>query len=114
MHGAVAPKEPSTKAFSLNSGSINRPSSPVLPTYHTNDDRRKSRFGLKFPIRSSHISKPISNDPEQFKKFESRTSPVVPDIQRPPTALHPYHNTNGDAPYPPSSRYSVSSNVTRF
>lgn len=115
MHGAAAPKESSTKAFSFNSGSINRPSSPVLPVYNSaNEDRRKSRFGLKFPIRISHISKPISNDPDQFKKFESRTSPVVPDIQRPPTALHPYHTTNGDPPYPPSSRYSVVSDMTRF
>jgi hypothetical protein len=115
MHGAVAPKDAGTKPFSLSSGSTKGSVSEVLPTYNApTEDRRKSRFGLKFPLRGSHISKPVPNDPEQFEKWDSRTSPVVPDIQRPPTALHPYHATNGDAPYPASSRYSVVSHMTRF
>ncbi|PSS27196.1 hypothetical protein M430DRAFT_38000 [Amorphotheca resinae ATCC 22711] len=114
-HGAAIPTEPRTKTFSLSSGS-RRAASPVLPTYNsTSEERRKSRFGLKFPIRLSHISKPVSNDPEQFQKWESRSSPVVPDIQRPPTALHPYHNAGTIAhEYPASSRYSEVSNLTRF
>jgi hypothetical protein len=116
MDGAAIPKESGGKSFSLSSDSVRRAASPVLPTYHTtNEDRRKSKFGLKFPIRMSHISKPVPSDPEQFKKWESRTSPVVPDIQRPPTALHPYHTTDVAAPqYPRSSRYSEVSDMTRF
>lgn len=117
-HGATTTKEASTKSnFSVSSGSVRRAPSPVLPSYHSNsapEDRRKSRFGLKFPIRLSGISKPVSNDPEQFQKWETRSSPVAPEVQRPPTALHPAYNRGVVGGYPASSRYSVASNVTRF
>jgi hypothetical protein len=115
-HGASIPKDPVTKSFSLSSGSTRRAATPDLPVYNSNtEDRRKSRFGLKFPIRMSGISRPVPNDPEQFQKWESRSSPVVPEVQRPPTALHPYHATAPERPeYPRSSRYSEVSNMTRF
>ncbi|TAQ91484.1 hypothetical protein B7494_g249 [Chlorociboria aeruginascens] len=115
-HGAAIPKEPSGKSFSLSSGSVHRPASPVLPSYHTtSEDRRRSRFGLKFPIRLSGISKATTTNQTHFPKWDSRSSPVAPEVQRPPTALHPaYHPT--EAPYPAdvSSRYSVASQVSRF
>ena len=115
-HGASIPKDSITKSFSLNSGPRRRPSTPKLPVYAPpTDERRKSRFGLKFPIRMSGISRPVPNDPEQFQKWESRSSPVAPDVQRPPTALHPFHASPPERPeYPPSSRYSETSVLTRF
>jgi hypothetical protein len=114
-HGAAIPKDTATKSFSLSSGSTRRPASPELPTYNTStEDRRKSRFGIKFPIRMSGISRPVPNDPEQFQKWESRSSPVVPEVQRPPTALHPYHTGVPQPQYPRSSTYSEVSHITRF
>ncbi|RFU25434.1 hypothetical protein B7463_g10918, partial [Scytalidium lignicola] len=118
-NGAIAPPKLTDKTnfsvSSVSSGSIHRRASTTLPTYQpptmtTSEERRKSKFGFHFPIRTSLISKPIQNDPEQFQKWEDRSSPVVPEIQRPPTALHPIHYP----PAPASSRYSVASNVTRF
>lgn len=113
-YGAAIPesKESIGKSFSLNSGSIRRAPS-VLPTHNaTSDERRKSRFSFKLPIQ---ISKPISNDPNQFSKWEgSRSSPVVPEIQRPATALHPINRQEPAPSYPRSSRYSVASYMTRF
>lgn len=113
-HGAAIPKDTITKPFSLSSGSTRRAGTPELPTYNvtSTEDRRKSKFGIKFPIRMSGISRPVPNDPEQFQKWESRSSPVVPEVQRPPTALHPYHA--GAPQYPRSSTYSEVSDMTRF
>ncbi|KAG9242498.1 hypothetical protein BJ878DRAFT_167374 [Calycina marina] len=120
----------SDKAFTMSSASSSsrplRPQSPEeLPIYHQQaapEDRRKSLFGMKLPVRMSQISRPFATNPDQvsqFNKFASRSSPVVPEVQRPPTALHPYHNVGrNDAPqrhqYPASSRYSVASDITRF
>ncbi|KAG0652142.1 hypothetical protein D0Z07_1030 [Hyphodiscus hymeniophilus] len=112
-HGASIPKNTITKSFSLNSGSTRRAATPDLPMYNT-EERHKSRFGLKFPIRMSGISRPVPNDAEQFQKWESRSSPVVPEIQRPPTALHPFHAAPERPEYPASSRYSEASVLTRF
>jgi len=131
--GAALPKSPPStssshsKAFSLSpSSSVHRAPSPVLPSYNAPqqsapEERRRSLFGMKLPVRLSQmqISKPFHASPEQFEKFANRSSPVVPDVQRPPTALHPYHNVGrNDAPqvprYPASSRYSVDSTITRF
>ncbi|KAE8453061.1 hypothetical protein EG329_012248 [Mollisiaceae sp. DMI_Dod_QoI] len=122
--GAAIPKD-SSKPFSLSSGSMRRTESP-LPSYNATEerDRRKSRFPFKLPIRMSKhmsISKPIMQDPEQAQSWESRSSPVAPEIQRPPTALHPAYTHHGiahDYPAPPpipasaTSRYSVTSQVT--
>lgn len=114
-HGAAIPesKESVGKTFSLNSGSIRRAPSTILPTYNTtSDERRKSRFPFKFPIQ---ISKPIPNDPNQFSKWEGdRSSPVAPDVQRPATALHPINRQEPAPSYPRSSRYSEVSDMTRF
>ena len=119
-HGAAIPKDPITKTFSLSSGSSRRSVSETLPSYNAPPaERQKSRFSFRLPVRSSKlpISKPIVQDPEQFAKWdESRSSPVAPGlaVQRPPTALHPYHQGVPNPPPPPSSRYSVVSNMTRF
>jgi hypothetical protein len=42
---------------------------------------------------------------------EDRRSPVMPHVERPPTAMHPF-NRNGEGST--TSRYSVVSNMTRF
>lgn len=104
--GATAPKEtPLTKSFSLSSSRPStRESVSALPTYQ--DDRRKSKFGIKFPVRLSGISKPIAADPDQFSKWESRSSPVAHTVQRPPTALHPAYGS--------AIRYSEAHHLDRF
>jgi hypothetical protein len=106
--------------FSMSSGSVRKDENSFLPSYNAPpsppQDRRKSHFNFKLPIRISQIGKPVvpAND-EQFSKWEDRSSPVAPDVQRPPTALHPALNAPGPAyPPAPSSRYSVVSNMTRF
>jgi hypothetical protein len=107
----------SKDTFSMSSGSTRRSENTTLPSYHAPpsppQEGQKSRFGFKLPIRMSTIGKPIPENHEQFSKWDDRSSPVVPDVQRPPTALHPAMNAAGPA-YPPSSRYSVVSNMTRF
>ncbi|PBP25006.1 hypothetical protein BUE80_DR003896 [Diplocarpon rosae] len=117
-HGASIPTDTCTKTFSLSSGSTRRSVSSGLPSYHAPTERQKSRFSFRLPIRGSKlaISKPVIQDQEQFAKWdESRRSPVAPDVQRPPTALHPYHQGALHPPMPPpSSRYSEVSNMTRF
>ncbi|EOO00013.1 hypothetical protein UCRPA7_4456 [Phaeoacremonium minimum UCRPA7] len=82
-------------------------------------EKRGTRFGLRFPIRHSKIkiSKPIPQNQDLESAYdhqedrgddtwaEDRASPVVPDIQRPPTALHPIHR--------PDHRYSEAA-MSRF
>lgn len=117
-HGAnTFPK--SKDNFSVSSGSTRRSKNTELPSYNAppsppQEDRRKSRFGFKLPIRMSAIGRPVAENHEQFSKWDGdRSSPVVPEVQRPPTALHPAMNAPGPA-YPASSRYSEVSNMTRF
>ncbi|TVY23734.1 hypothetical protein LHYA1_G006689 [Lachnellula hyalina] len=106
--------------FSMSSGSTRKSESTTLPRYQPppsppQEERRKSRFGFHLPIRMSMIGKP-QHEPqgsEPFSKWDDRSSPVVPEVQRPPTALHPMHAAGPACP-PPSSRYSVVSNMTRF
>ncbi|KAF4618117.1 hypothetical protein G7Y89_g14990 [Cudoniella acicularis] len=102
--------------FSVSSGSMRKSEgSPVLPTYRPTspEERRNSRFGLKFPIRMSGISKPVANNQEQFSKWDDRSSPVAPEVQRPPTAMHPALHPPQPS-YSRSSRYSEVSDMTRF
>ena len=121
-YGAAPPQDKLTKSFSLNSSSSSRRApSPVLPIYNAaQEDRRKSRFGrLKFPIRVSRISKPVLNDDEQFSKWDERSSPIAPAVQRPETALHPAYRAPPEpnhlqTPPSPSSRYSEVTTFTRF
>jgi hypothetical protein len=123
-YGAAPPID-KLNGSSIRTGSSRRPVSPVLPMYNSappTEDNRKSRFNFRFPIRTSHISKPIVTDQEQFdSRYDERSSPVVPDIQRPATALHPAFNHVNEAPSyprppppPASSRYSEASGITRF
>jgi len=116
-HGAAIPQDNVGKSSLSVSSCSTRSPATRLPSYNINvDDRRKSRFGIRLPIRISGISRPVANDPEQFAKWDSRDSPVVPEVQRPPTALHPIYQkpTSPQAPRPPSSRYSVVSHLNRF
>ncbi|POS86120.1 hypothetical protein EPUL_002954 [Erysiphe pulchra] len=91
--------------------------------------RKKSRFHLPLTIGSKSsrsqaqsqsklpmkISMPIpqKEDLEKGEKIKHKVSPIIPDLERPPTALHPAYQQN-DAPYPSSLRYSVVSDMTRF
>lgn len=120
-HGATDAPNPYEKRLSLPS-SINND----LPSYYSNPaERRKSRFPFRLPLRASqiHISKPVISDPQPFhpdlevgesydhQKMD-RSSPIVPGVERPPTAMHPANLR--PPPAPRSSIYSVASNVTRF
>lgn len=112
---AAIPFASNDKAFSMSSGSIKRVPSNRLPTYTNTSpqERRASRFPIRMPFRNSgiKISKPIPQDSENW---DSRASPVAPDIQRPETALHPAYKPQNAPPIPPSSRYSEVSNMDRF
>lgn len=103
-YGAAIPKPALPKSSgSVSSSASRRPASLVLPSYHENpNERRRSKFGFHLPLRASkiEISRPVATDPDQFKKWEDRSSPVAPAVQRPPTAMHPAYSP---------SRYSVAS-----
>ncbi|ESZ90258.1 hypothetical protein SBOR_9349 [Sclerotinia borealis F-4128] len=117
-HGATTPSNPYEKRLSLPS-SLNQD----LPSYYSNPaERRKSRFPFRLPLRASHISKPVISDPqpyhpdlevgETYDNRKDRSSPIVPGVERPPTAMHPANLR--PPPAPRSSTYSVASNITRF
>ncbi|KAI2631924.1 hypothetical protein GGR54DRAFT_634692 [Hypoxylon sp. NC1633] len=61
------------------------------------------------------ISHPINHDVEygrhsdELPIVEDRSSPIIPDVKRPPTALHPAFNGGSR-----SSRYSEASHLDRF
>ncbi|PQE26296.1 Structure-specific endonuclease subunit slx4 protein [Rutstroemia sp. NJR-2017a BBW] len=96
-HGAAKPTDIYEKPFRLSSQAIEE----SLPSYNAEStERRKPRFSLRFPIRHSQISKPFHSEPVP----QARSSPIVPEIQRPESALHP---ANHRPYYPPSSRYSA-------
>lgn len=103
-YGAAIPKNTLPKSSgSVSSTTSRRPASLVLPSYHENpNERRRSKFNFHLPLRASkiEISRPVATDPEQFKKWEDRSSPIAPALQRPPTAMHPAYSP---------SRYSVAS-----
>jgi hypothetical protein len=114
------PKSSPRNSFSISrSGSMNKENT-VLPSYQTStspEERRKSRFGLKFPIRMSGIGKPVPTNTEQFSQWDDRSSPVVPEVKRPDTALHPALSVPQPAYGHARSRssvYSEVSNMTRF
>lgn len=122
-------KTDSFKAFNISKNStgdstVESPHHQVSPV-----ERKKSRFRLPLTIsnKSSHsrtqsqsklsmkISMPIQqkDDLEKGEKHAHKVSPLFPELERPPTALHPAYKQN-DASYPASSRYSVVSDMTRF
>ncbi|KAI1397794.1 hypothetical protein F4819DRAFT_64798 [Hypoxylon fuscum] len=60
------------------------------------------------------ISGPITHDveygrPSDELPIDDRSSPIIPDMKRPPTALHPAYNAGSR-----SSRYSEASHLDRF
>ncbi|KAI1418128.1 hypothetical protein F5Y13DRAFT_150629 [Hypoxylon sp. FL1857] len=59
------------------------------------------------------ISHPITRDVEYGANdqlpIDDRSSPIIPDVKRPPTALHPAYNAGSR-----SSRYSEASHLDRF
>ncbi|KAB8300906.1 hypothetical protein EYC80_002832 [Monilinia laxa] len=118
-HGATTVTNPYEKRLSLPSSIGNQD----LPSYYsTPSDRRKSRFAFRLPLRHSQISKPVISDPQPYhpdlevgETYDTRTdrsSPIVPGVERPPTAMHPANLR--PPPAPRSSIYSVASNITRF
>ncbi|KAK8086999.1 hypothetical protein PG994_001973 [Apiospora phragmitis] len=71
------------------------------------------------------ISRPMPFQPDLEKGEEviddpvpSRSSPVIPGLQRPPSALHPIHGRHPSNPnhlrQPSGNRYSLASNVDQF
>ncbi|RKF58294.1 hypothetical protein OnM2_068052 [Erysiphe neolycopersici] len=120
-----AGKMDSFKAFSISNSATDDPT--IESTHHQLSlvERKKSRFRLPLAIssKSQHpqaqsqsklsmkISMPIQQnyDLEKGEKVDHKVSPLFPELERPPTALHPaYKQTN--ASYPASSRYSVITN----
>jgi len=104
-HGAAAASinGGSAKSFNLGKESISRSASSSTP-----QERRRTIFGMRLPI-----SKPIPQEHEESgsAKWDERSSPIVPEMQRPPTAFHPAFHPPAPAP---SSRYSEVSDMTRF
>jgi len=82
---------------SMRSGSTG-PRSFDLPQYTKDTENRQSKFkfGFKFnnPIRTSLISRPVPTDTEQFKEWESRSSPIAGGLQKPPPARHPAYTAS--------------------
>ncbi|KAL7623855.1 hypothetical protein AAE478_005411 [Parahypoxylon ruwenzoriense] len=93
-----------------------------LASYHSSSIRKEkpskekqSRRTLFFGKGDSKpkISHPIVHDLEYGATDElpidDRSSPIIPDVKRPPTALHPAYNAGSR-----SSRYSEASHLDRF
>lgn len=82
---------------SMRSGSTG-PRSFDLPQYTKDTENRQSKFkfGFKFnnPIRASLISRPVPTDTEQFKEWESRSSPITKHLQMPAPARHPAYTAS--------------------
>ncbi|OTB04132.1 hypothetical protein M426DRAFT_320978 [Hypoxylon sp. CI-4A] len=85
-------------------------------------EKRKSRwpFGPKAdakPDIKPKISHPITRDVEYGHNddaaIDTRSSPIIPEIKRPPTALHPMY-LNAHANDNRSSYYSEASHLERF
>ncbi|CAG8976512.1 hypothetical protein HYALB_00006009 [Hymenoscyphus albidus] len=123
-HGATTyPKSSSSgSTYTRSSGSVRKPENTVLPTYSrptSPEERRRSKFGFNLPFRNSTIGKPMQTTNERVSNWDDRSSPVAPEVQRPPTSLHPALSvpepSYGSRPPPPkSSRYSVVSDMTQF
>ncbi|KAI1481245.1 hypothetical protein F4774DRAFT_45534 [Daldinia eschscholtzii] len=85
-------------------------------SYRSNSVRKektKSRFSI-FARGKPKISHPIPQDveyghSEDHLPIDDRSSPIIPDVKRPPTALHPAYNAGSR-----SSRYSEASHLDRF
>ena len=70
---------------------------------------------MRMPVRISQIGKPRIEDPETLSRLSERSSPLNPNLQRPPTAMHPAMNGGVSRPkYAASSVYSVATNITGF
>ncbi|KAI1002741.1 hypothetical protein K3495_g5461 [Podosphaera aphanis] len=62
-----------------------------------------ARYGSRSsPPKKSDISPPTLQDLEKAENIAKHCSPVVPGLQRPPTAMHPAYQHN----YPNTSRFS--------
>ncbi|KAI6248611.1 hypothetical protein HI914_03554 [Erysiphe necator] len=125
-----ARKSDSLKAFSLSKTSTPGSSIESNSYQMSPAKQKKSRFRLPRVIRgksshssiqskgklsSNNISLPIEriNDVEKGENNDHKNNLLYPELERPPTALHPAYKQY-EAPYPASSRYSVVSNMTRF
>lgn len=80
------------------------------------EKRASGRWTRRFTFANGHrlkISRPIPQAPRDVESQyagddwrENRTSPILPDVKRPDTALHPLHTG--------LSRYSEASHLNRF
>ncbi|KAI2610975.1 uncharacterized protein GGS25DRAFT_519278 [Hypoxylon fragiforme] len=86
-------------------------------SYRSNSIRKEKTKSLWFLGKGAakpKISHPITRDVEygqddQLPIVDDRSSPIIPDVKRPPTALHPAYNAGSRA-----SRYSEASHLDRF
>ncbi|KAI1107340.1 hypothetical protein F4804DRAFT_329375 [Jackrogersella minutella] len=83
-------------------------------SYRSNSIRKEKTKTWFFGKDSKpKISHPITRDVEHGRSddlpIEDRSSPLIPDVKRPPTALHPLYNAGSR-----SSRYSEASHLDRF
>ncbi|XDG03281.1 hypothetical protein ABKA04_002896 [Annulohypoxylon sp. FPYF3050] len=87
-------------------------------SYRSNSIRKeKSKSMMRFFGKGDSkpkISHPIVHDVEygptdELPMANDRSSPIIPDVKRPPTALHPAFNAGSR-----SSRYSEASHLDRF
>lgn len=90
--------------------------------------KEKGRSWWNRGNKKPKISRPMPYEPDVEKGEEviddpvpSRSSPVIPGLQRPPSALHPIHGRHPSHPShmrqpsgQPSNRYSLASNVDQF
>ncbi|KAI2468238.1 hypothetical protein F4781DRAFT_274886 [Annulohypoxylon bovei var. microspora] len=86
-------------------------------SYRSNSIRKektKSKWFFGKGESKPKISHPIAHDVEyghndDLPIVDDRSSPIIPDVKRPPTALHPAYNAGSRA-----SRYSEASHLDRF
>lgn len=103
-HGSLAKKREQLPSYNGSPASSirNEKRSTMSAFWHKIDSKQKGRPIISEPILSHQ-------NPGYTHPDEDRTSPIVPGIQRPSTALHPMHTGHSGR----SSHYSVA-NMKRF
>ncbi|KAK8094524.1 hypothetical protein PG997_001209 [Apiospora hydei] len=130
--GGLNARELRSKGAVTETAYYNSGKSDTYDTYsedyesHRSDSVRKEKSRSWWPKsnKKPKISRPMPYEPDLEKGEEvvddpvpSRSSPVIPGLQRPPSALHPIHGrqpSHPDHKRRPSSRYSLASNVDQF
>lgn len=93
-YGAAPPADKMERFNSMRSGasgSTRRTANTILPSYSAPAQATTRDTFVKRMSRFMHISKPIPIPDHTETNWDERRSPIAPNIQRPPTNLHPYH-----------------------